>query len=175
MPIPFWPYMSRPLKGIRRQGCKTPTDRTVVQECRAWQTSLCTVWTDYKKPHDSMPHYCIWIGECLQLHGIIEYSESLHTKHHGRPTLSPTSRILLKSPSNSQIMTQGDPSPPDIVPALLNDCPWQGPPTPFVDHYTDNSFNLLQPGSLSASVVQRELYWMKDVQISGCRILVLCR
>lgn len=48
-------------------------------------------------------------------------------------------------------MTQGDPSPPDID-------PWQGPPTPFMDHYTDNPFNLLQPGSLSAIFVQKETY-----------------
>lgn len=90
--------------------------RTVNHECRAWRTSLCTVWTDYKKPHDSMSHSCIWIGEWLQLYGIIDYSESLHTKLHllwsswgyGRPTFSATSSIFHKSPSNSQRMIKRD-------------------------------------------------------------------
>lgn len=149
------------LKGIRYQGCKTPTtgwqDNCSRVQDLTNQSVYCLDWL--QEAPDSMPHYSMW----LQLYGIIEYSESLHTKLHGAMGDQPTSSILQKSLSNSQSMTQGDPSPPRSLAGS----------TQSIHSISHHNFDT--PGSLSDNFVQKETYWMKDVQIPGNRILFLRR
>ena len=64
--------MSRIQKGIanntRVAKHQLLVDRAVSQDCKTWQTNLCTAWIDYMKAYESMLH--TWILESLEMYNI---------------------------------------------------------------------------------------------------------